>query len=170
MVTIVAAPPLLPSAAATASATCLIGGAATASASGGIAPYAFKWDNNQMSANATNLLAGQHSVTITDASGCIGIALVTIAQTQGPNVIATVNLDATCTAGGTATALATGSTGPYTYLWSASANNQSTAVATNLPPGNHSVTVTVGDVKVDTGRHFYVIVDAEGIGTAFPVD
>jgi len=141
-VTIVAAPPLVPAAAATAAATCLIGGTATASATGGIAPYTFNWDNNQMTANATNLLAGQHSVTITDASGCVGISLVTIGQTQGPNVIATVNLDATCTTGGTATALASSSTGPYSYLWSASANNQNTAVATNLSAGNHSVTVT----------------------------
>ena len=142
LVNIIAAPPLVPAAAATAPATCLTGGTATASASGGIAPYTFKWDNAQTTANATNLLAGQHSVTITDASGCVAIALVTIGQTQGPNVIATVNLNATCTTGGTATALASGSTGPYSYLWSASANNQTTAVATNLPPGSHSVTVT----------------------------
>ncbi|MDO8369011.1 MAG: SdrD B-like domain-containing protein [Saprospiraceae bacterium] len=141
-VTILAATPLVPSATATAPATCLVGGTATASASGGIAPYTFNWDNNQITANATGLLAGQHSVTITDASGCVGIALVTILQSQGPTLNVTVNLDATCTSGGTATALASGSTGPYTYLWSASANNQTTSVATNLPPGTHSVTVT----------------------------
>lgn len=95
-----------------------------------------------MTANATNLLAGQHSVTITDAGGCVGIALVTILQSQGPTVNVTINAQATCTTGGTATASASGGTGPYTYKWSASANNQMTAVATNLPAGTHSVTVT----------------------------
>ncbi len=139
---IAAASPLIPTSTATGPATCLTGGTATASATGGIAPYTFKWDNNQMTANATGLLAGQHSVTITDASGCVGIALVTIVQAQGPSVNVTVNAQATCTGGGTATAVAIGGTGPYTYKWSASANNQMTAVATNLPPGTHSVTVT----------------------------
>ncbi len=142
MVTIVAAPPLVPTATATAPATCLAGGSATASATGGIAPYTYLWDNNQMTANATNLLAGQHSVTITDASGCVGIALVIIEQSQGPTVNVTVDAQATCASGGTATVNVTGGTTPYTYLWSASAGNQTTATATNLPPGAHSVTVT----------------------------
>lgn len=141
-VTIVPAPPLVPTATATAPATCLTGGSATASATGGIPPYTFKWDNNQMTANATNLLAGQHSVTITDAGGCVGIALVTIVQSQGPSVTVVINAQATCTSGGSATASATGGVGPYTYLWSASAGSQTTATATNLAPGTHSVTVT----------------------------
>ena len=141
-VTILVASPLVPSAVATAPATCLTGGTATASASGGIAPYTFKFDNGQTTANATGLLAGQHSVTITDASGCVAIALVTILQSQGPTVTVVVNAQATCTGGGTATASAVGGTGPYTYLWSASAGNQTTAVAANLPVGAHSVTVT----------------------------
>lgn len=140
--TIQAAPPLVPAAAATAPATCLIGGSATASASGGIAPYTFKWDNLQTTAIATNLLAGQHSVTITDAGGCVGIALVTIVQSQGPTVNTVVNAQATCTTGGTATANAAGGSGGFIYLWSVSAGSQTTATATNLAPGTHSVTVT----------------------------
>ena len=141
-VTIVAAPPLVPTATATSPATCLTGGTATANATGGIPPYTFQWDNGQITSNATGLLAGQHSVTITDASGCVGIALVAILQSQGPTVTVTVNAQANCITGGTATATAIGGTGPYTYLWSVSANNQVTASATNLPPGTHSVTVT----------------------------
>jgi len=145
MVTIQIAPPLIPTAVAIAPATCLTGGSAMASASGGIAPYTFLWDNNQMTATATNLMAGQHSVTITDASGCVGIALVTIEQVQGPSVSVTINAQASCTGGGTATAVVTGGSAPITIQWSASANNQTTATATNLPPGGHSVTVTDND-------------------------
>ncbi|MFN0037131.1 MAG: SdrD B-like domain-containing protein [Saprospiraceae bacterium] len=145
MVTIVAAPTLVPTAVANTPATCLTGGSATASATGGVPPYTFKWDNNQMTAIATGLLAGQHSVTITDASGCVSIALVTIIQSQGPSVNPVVNANATCIAGGTATANASGGSGVYTYLWSPSANNQTTAVATNLPAGTHNVTVTDGN-------------------------
>ncbi len=141
-VTIVAAAPLIPSAIATAPATCLIGGSATAFESGGIAPYTYLWDNGQTTATATNLLAGQHTVIITDASGCIGSAMVTIEQSQGPSVSVDVNAQATCTTGGSATANATGGSGAYTYHWSASAGGQTTATATNLAPGTHSVTIT----------------------------
>lgn len=120
-------------------ATCLLGGSATASGSGGTPPYTFKWDNNQTTATATNLGAGPHSVTITDAAGCVATAFVIIAQTQGPTVTAIVVTNATCTGGGSATATATGGAGGYIFLWS---NGQTTATATNLSAGTHTVTVT----------------------------
>ena len=141
-VTIAPAPALVPSVVPVSPATCLTGGSATASATGGVPPYTFKWDNNQTSATATNLLAGQHSVTVTDASGCTAVATVTITQSQGPDVSVVVNNQATCLTGGTATAIATGGTAPYTYQWSTSAGGQTTASASNLPAGTHNVTVT----------------------------
>ncbi|HAD13041.1 MAG TPA: hypothetical protein DCF33_11470 [Saprospirales bacterium] len=140
--TIQPATPIVPVATPTAPATCLTGGTATVVASGGVPPYTYKWDNLQTTQNATNLLAGLHNVTVTDATGCTAVATVTIAQTQGPQVSTVVNSNATCVTGGTATAIATGGTTPYTYLWSASAGNQTSSSATNLPPGSHSVTVT----------------------------
>ena len=45
-------------------------GEATATVSGGIAPYAYQWSDGQTTATATNLLAGTYSVTVTDANGC----------------------------------------------------------------------------------------------------
>ncbi|MEO6039920.1 MAG: SdrD B-like domain-containing protein, partial [Saprospiraceae bacterium] len=119
-------------------ATCLVGGSATVSASGGTPPYTYHWDNGQATATATGLTSGTHSVTVTDASGCIATATIFIGQSQGPNVTITVNTSATCTSGGSATATAIG-TGPFTYLWD---NGQTTATATNLSPGVHGVTVT----------------------------
>ena len=131
-----------------ANATCLVGGSATASATGGSAPYTFDWSNNGPQnpdtdqATVLNLLAGPYTVTITDAGGCTGSAAITILQTSGPTVTVTVNANATCVSGGSATATASGGVAPYTYQWSASANNQTTATATNLAPGVHGVTVT----------------------------
>ena len=43
---------------------------------------------------------------------------------------------------GEATASPSGGTQPYSYQWSASANNQTTATATNLPSGTHTVIIT----------------------------
>jgi len=138
-VNIPSAPPLTASATLVANASCLTGGSATASGSGGTPPYTFLWDNNQTTATATNLGAGPHSVTVTDSKGCIATATINIGQNQGPTASATVNSNATCTAGGSATATATGGTAPYVYLWD---NGQTTATATNLSVGPHMVTVT----------------------------
>jgi hypothetical protein len=120
-------------------ATCLTGGSATVTATGGTAPYTYKWSNNATTAVATNLSAGPQSVTVTDAAGCIATATVNIGQSQGPTVVVTLVSNATCTSGGSATATATGGTAPYVYLWS---NGQTTATATGLAPGVRSVTVT----------------------------
>jgi hypothetical protein len=129
-------------------ATCLVGGSATATPAGGLPPYTYDWSNNGAQnpdtdfATVLNLLAGPYTVTVTDAGGCTATASVTIIQTQGPTVTVSIVTNATCVTGGSAMANATGGTIPYAYLWSASANNQTTKTATNLSVGVHSVTVT----------------------------
>lgn len=149
--------PLIVTATVSTNATCILGGSATATPSGGLAPYTYDWSNNGPqnpdtdAATATNLLAGPYVVTVTDAGGCTATASVTILQTQGPTVTVTVNSNATCTAGGNATATVSGGAGPFTYIWSASANNQTTATATNLAPGVHGVTVTDANGCAATG-------------------
>ena len=154
-VNIPSAPPVTVSATVVSNATCLIGGSATATAGGGSAPYTYDWSNNGAqnpdtdAPTATNLLAGTYTVTITDAGGCTRTASVTIMQTQGPSVTVMVVSNATCTAGGSAMANASGGTGPYTYIWSV--NNQTTKTATNLPPGTHHVTVTDANGCAATG-------------------
>lgn len=139
-VTITSVTNLAVTATAVTSASCTTGGSATANASGGTAPYSYAWDNGQTTQTATNLTAGPHKVTVTDAGGCIAIATVTIGQSQGPSVTVTANSNAACSgAGGSATATASGGTSPYVYLWD---NGQTTATATGLSAGTHKVTVT----------------------------
>lgn len=129
-------------------ATCLLGGSAIATPTGGIEPYSYDWSNDGAddpdddSATATNLLAGTHTVTISDAGGCSTVATISILQTDGPSLIVSMVTSATCISGGAGIANASGGVEPYTYLWSSSAYDQSTQTATNLPVGNHSVTVT----------------------------
>ncbi len=45
-------------------------GALTASANGGTAPFSYLWSNGQTNAIATNLIAGNYTVTVTDANAC----------------------------------------------------------------------------------------------------
>jgi gliding motility-associated-like protein len=115
-------------------------GSATATASGGIAPYSFVWSNGATGATANGLAAGGYTVTVTDANGCILTTNVVITQ---PTVLSasTSFTEPSCFAStnGSATVTPTGGVLPYSFAWS---NGSASATALGLPAGQHSVTVT----------------------------
>ncbi|MDQ3109322.1 MAG: choice-of-anchor L domain-containing protein [Bacteroidota bacterium] len=121
-------------------------GSATVSVTGGTAPYTYSWNTSpiQTSATANNLVGGTYVVTITDANGCTATATATI---TGPSaaltatITAQVNVSCFANSGGSATVVASGGTGPYTYLWNTNPA-QTTATATNLTAGTYAVIVT----------------------------
>jgi hypothetical protein len=75
-------------------------------------------------------------VQVSDTTGCSWTDTAYIFGTDSLNLIVFNNNN------GTATAQPTGGTAPYTYLWSANANNQTTAMATGLFATTYFVTVT----------------------------
>lgn len=119
-------------------------GSATATVSGGTAPYTYSWNTTPIKTTATvsNLAPGSYTVTVTDLSGCIKIASITITEPPVLSVSATKTNVFNCNGGnnGTATATVSGGTAPYTYSWNTSPM-QNTATATNLTAGNYTVTV-----------------------------
>ncbi len=121
-------------------------GTATAVGTLGTMPYTYMWDantGNQTTMTATGLAIGGYVVTITDANGCTAIAQTAVADGCNCTLATTTTFTNTTCAGndGTATAIATGGTMPYFYLWDAAAGNQTTMTATGLPVGVYSVTV-----------------------------
>ena len=116
-------------------------GAATATVTGGNAPYTYRWSNGVTTARLAGLIAGTYDLTVTDAGGCTAFSSVTI--TEPDVLVAAVSVDAnvSCNAGssGAATVSTTGGTAPYTYLWSNGAETESIA---GLAAGTYSVTVT----------------------------
>ncbi|HQU65314.1 MAG TPA: Ig-like domain-containing protein, partial [Flavobacteriaceae bacterium] len=113
---------------------------------GGTPPYTFAWSNGATTEDLTNVPAGVYNVTITDTSGCnyTFINGITVTQPE-PISIQITKVNATLSdlcLNGQATATASGGTPPFTYQWGASAGNQTTQTATNLPVGTHTVTVT----------------------------
>jgi len=116
-------------------------GSATASVVGGTAPYTYSWLPNGGTGNiASNLAAGNYTVTVTDANNCIASTTVSITQ-MSSSLSAQVEVTSGCSAGsGTATATASGGTTPYLYSWSPSGGTGATA--SNLNAGTYTVTVT----------------------------
>ncbi len=117
-------------------------GTATATVSGGTAPYGYLWSNGQTTATATGLAAGTYTCVVTDANGCTNSTIsVTIAQPSAALTATATQVNVNCFGGstGTATATASGGTAPYSYLWS---NTQNSATATGLAIGTYTCVVT----------------------------
>ena len=126
-------------------ATC--NGTATGSAS--FAPQlpgnTYVWNTTppQTGATASNLMAGNYSVTVTDALGCSSSFSTTVGQPSALTITGINVTHETCAGqgNGTLTATASGGTGgqqSYTYLWSNNATGQTITVGA----GMYSVTVT----------------------------
>ncbi len=136
-------PPVATSTATAASCNGDCDGSATAVATGGTPGYTYLWDDptSQTTDVATGLCAGTYTCIVTDNLGDTTSTTVTV--TEPTAVVATgSSTDATIgNSDGTATAVASGGTAGYTYLWD-DASAQTTATATGLPAGVYICTVT----------------------------
>jgi hypothetical protein len=108
-------------------------------ASGGMLPYTYTWSSNASSQtdSADYLIAGNYTVTVTDAHGCYLSASAMI--TQPTALTMTVSSTPSSGSNGSATAIANGGTSPFHYVWS---DNQTSPIATGLAAGLYFVTVT----------------------------
>ncbi|MBI1224968.1 MAG: T9SS type A sorting domain-containing protein [Bacteroidetes bacterium] len=119
-------------------------GTATANPQGGTGNYTFQWSNGENSQTITDLSPGNYTVVVTDENGCQKMQTVTV-NVFGCAVSATINAqDATCNGSdnGSASINLTNAAAPTTFLWS---NGAQTQTATDLAPGNYSVTASDGN-------------------------
>lgn len=123
-------------------ATCSTDGQAEVTAAGGTPPYTYLWSpSGARTAIAIGLKAGNHSVLIEDANGCNTTRTYIITTTN--TLVASVSkTDVLCNGAstGSAAVVPSGAPGPFTYVWSPSGGNASTA--SNLSAGNYAVTIT----------------------------
>ncbi|MBI3512196.1 MAG: SprB repeat-containing protein, partial [Bacteroidetes bacterium] len=118
-------------------------GSASVVATGGTGAYTYSWTpSGGTSANATGLLAGSYTITVTDANGCVATQTVNVPNAGSPTATITASTNVSCFGGnnGSATVTGTGGTTPYTYSWSPSGGTGSTGV--NLIAGTYTATVT----------------------------
>ena len=101
-------------------------GFALISAAGGTTPYSYSWPNGGTNASNGTLTGGSHTVTVTDANGCLDTITVTLGETYPLPV---VNLGADTIVCGAVYNLGAGAA--TTYLWSTGDTTQSILVDTS---------------------------------------
>jgi gliding motility-associated-like protein len=115
-------------------------GSATVSIMGGTINYTYNWDNFQTGTQAAGLSSGFTLLTVTDANNCILVDSVFIPEPLPVTaVLSSTQVSCNGSTNGTATAIPSGGTLPYSFNW---ANNQTTQTATNLGGGMITVTIT----------------------------
>lgn len=123
-------------------ATCSTAGEASVTPFGGVGGYTYLWaPTGATTQTVTGLAAGNYSCEITDGNGCSIIKTVTI-NTTNTLVATTSQTDVLCNGAntGSATVVASGAPGPFTYTWAPRGGSSHTA--TNLTAGNYAVTIT----------------------------
>jgi gliding motility-associated-like protein len=136
-------------------------GTATATVTGGTAPYSYSWNTTpvQTTASATGLAAGSYIVTVTDADGCTNTQTVVIGEPQ-TLLLTTDVTDASCpgVTDATINLTITGGTAPFTIIWddgttsedrSSISSGTFSVVVTDANGCSASATVTVGILGLD---------------------
>ncbi|HIA07250.1 MAG TPA: hypothetical protein EYN71_11235, partial [Flavobacteriales bacterium] len=120
-------------------------GSACVTPSGGTTPYTYLWNDPgaQTDSCAITLLAGGYTVQVTDSNGCVASSPVSVSDVGSPTASITDSADVSCSAGsdGSATVTGAGGTPLYTYSWDTSPV-QTNAIATGLPTGTYTATLT----------------------------
>jgi gliding motility-associated-like protein len=118
-------------------------GQAISSVTGGAGPYSYNWSpSGGTDATASSLIAGNYTVTVTDANGCTEIAYTSISEPTLLTSSIPSSTNVLCSGGtdGSANVSANGGSGTYNYLWTPAGGTDVTA--SGLAAGDYTITVT----------------------------
>ncbi len=108
--------------------------------SGGVATYTFDWSNGANTANLNNIGAGNYSVQVTDANGCVENKSFNVSQPTVLTVNGTTNsVDCNGANTGAVNLIVNGGTPGYNYAWN---NGSNAGNLSNVSAGSYAVTVT----------------------------
>ena len=114
--------------------------------SGGTAPYTFAWNTIPAQNNDTafSVMAGNFTITVTDANGCTLSDNTTVTQPPAlGNVLASTLSNVTCNGGSNGVIMVsapTGGTSPYFISWNTTPSQYNDTLS-NMPAGSYTVTV-----------------------------
>ena len=139
-------------------------GYAEVTVTGGTPNYTYIWDggapvNTSSTTNSINTLcAGSHTVSITDANGCVTTVSVSITQPNALVATPTVISSHCGQSDGSISLNVAGGSSPYSYIWS---SGETTQNISGKPAGTYCVTVT--DAAFCTVTACATITDIGGI-------
>ncbi|MCF8294492.1 MAG: T9SS type A sorting domain-containing protein [Bacteroidales bacterium] len=113
----------------------------------GVTPYTYSWSNGQQTQDISLLVAGNYSVTVSDANDCQHVENYTITEPLAISITEDFSdyngYNVQCNGGdnGEIELTVLGGTAPYFYGWSHDVN-ATTALVTDLEAGSYTVTVT----------------------------
>lgn len=141
-------------------------GHAYAIPTGGTAGYIFNWNTSPPKSGAvvSRILAGNYTVTVTDAKSCTATATANVSQPASAVTVNAVVSNATTfgASNGAINITASGGTGTLSYNWGGGITSED---RTALPAGNYCVTVT--DINLCTAtRCDSVKQPAQGAGVS----
>ncbi len=85
---------------------------------GGSPGYSYQWSHGPTTEQVLNLCAGIYTVTVTDITGCTNSNTTTIIEPDSISIAFQItNASCATCADGSLTAIVTGGTPPYSYLW-----------------------------------------------------
>ena len=114
-------------------------GAGSVSATGSFGGYSYIWSNGAISSTVSSLCTSTYTVIVTDLLGCTAQDTIQVLEPT-PIALTVTTTNSNCNLpDGSATVVASGGVGGYSYLWT---DGQTTATATNLIPGTYCVIVT----------------------------
>lgn len=115
-------------------------GASTVFPTGGTEPYLYSWSNGSTSSDATSLVAGTYTVTVTDNNGCSIELTETIGEPTGMNItLASNDLNCNGDNSGNIDLGVSGGMMPYTYVWDDGATSEDRPL---VAAGTYCVTIT----------------------------
>ena len=109
---------------------------------GGTAPYTYFWlGSGATTEDLTNVSPGSYTLAVTDNNNCVTSATITVNQPSTPLSASILQNPISCYGynDGQLSALGSGGTIPYTYLWNTA---QTTSVISSLGAGGYTVTIT----------------------------
>jgi hypothetical protein len=122
--------------------TCFGGndGSATIAAAGGVGTLNYSWSNGSSTNMAMSLESDTHTVSVTDALGCLVSDQLFIDQPDSFAVqSALTNIACNGSSTGSIALTVSGNTAPYSYTWS---NGSTSATNNNIGAGSYDVTIT----------------------------
>lgn len=164
MVTVYTATNITVSTSATTSSCSLCDGTVTVVETGGTAPYTYDLTgmSTQTNGNFSGVCPGSFVATVTDNNGCTGTASVNVMTDTIPGLTVTNSIQHESGVGandGFIDLDLTGSTGPYTFLWS---NGATTEDIYSLSAGVYTVTIT--DNNGDCSTYMFTLTTTPSYG------